>query len=135
MDRTGTPLRHDLMYLRCIVTEAVRLHPGRTPEDRVMLTDLREYLMWLTVDALQDETLARELVSILARLQEELNAVADDRRARHMDPTAPAFYEAFLRAMEQMLSFRYGEDLLVGGEISRGEFLHSWERTRQRLGL
>lgn len=91
--------------------------------------------MWLVMDALRDEALAREFVPILARLQEELNAVADDRRARQMDPTSPVFCEAFLSTMEQMFSFRYGEDLLVGGEISREEFLNAWERTRRRLGL
>ena len=29
----GTPLRHDLAYLRRIVAEAVRLYPGRTAGD------------------------------------------------------------------------------------------------------
>jgi len=100
-----------------------------------MLADLREYLMWLTVDALQDESLARKLVPILSRLQEELNAVADDRRCRRLDPISPAFYEGFLRALEHMLGFKYGEDLVVGGEISRGKFLDSWEWTRRQLGL
>lgn len=79
------------MYLRLIVAEAVRLHPGRTPSDRVVLGNLRDYRMWLTIDAMREEKPARCLVPTFARLQVELHAEAESRRARDMDPTAPAF--------------------------------------------
>ena len=134
-DLIVTTLRFDLMYLRCIVTEAVILHSGRTAEDRIMLAELRDYLIWLAVDAMQDDELAQRLVPILAKLQEELDAVADDRRVRHMDTTAPVFYKGFLHALEQILGFKYGVDLLVDEEISRGDFLDTWEQTRRKLGL
>ena len=128
-------LRHDLMFLKCFVKKAVMLHPGRTPEDRVMLGVLRDYLAWLAVDAMTDEALARRLVTTIAKLQEELHTNAESRHAKEIDPTAPAFYEGFLHGLEQSISFRYGVDLLLDEELSRGEFLESWERTREKIGL
>ena len=127
--------RHDLLYLRCIAKESIRLQTGRNPEDRFTLSILRDYLSWLTVEAMTDEGLARRLVHTLAALQEELGAAVEADHARNLDPTAPAFYEGFLHGLEQAISFRYGVDLLLDEEIDRGEFLKSWERTRERLGL
>ena len=128
-------LPHDLINLRCIIAEAVRLHPGRTPEDRVTLGVLRDYFTWLVVDAMTDEGLAKSLVHTLAKLQEELHAEAESRHAKEIDPTATAFYAGFLHGLEQTISFRYGVDLLLDEELSQREFLESWERTRERLGL
>lgn len=135
MKSTGTPLRHDLQYLRCIANETIRLHPGRTSEDRVTLGVLRDYLEWLAVDAMTDEALARRLVNTIAKLQEELHTNAESRHAKEIDPTAPAFYEGFLHGLEQSISFRYGVDLLLDEELSRGEFLESWEQTKEKIGL
>ena len=135
MKSTGTPLRHDLQYLRCIANETIRLHLGRTPKDRVTLGVLRDYLAWLAVDAMTDEALARRLVNTIAKLQEELHTNAESHHTRDTDTTAPSFYEGFLHGLEQAISFRYGVDLLLDEELSRGEFLESWERTRKRLGL
>jgi len=135
MKSTGTPLRHDLQYLRCIANETIRLHLGRTPEDRVTLGVLRDYIVWLAVDAMTDEALARRLVTTIAKVQEELHTNAESRHAKEIDPTAPAFYEGFLHGLEQSISFKYGVDLLLDEELSRGEFLESWERTREKIGL
>ena len=135
MKSTGNPLRHDLQYLRCIANETIRLHRGSTPEDRVTLSILRDYLAWLAVDAMTDEGLARRLVHTIAKLQEELHTNAESRHAKEIDPTAPAFYEGFLHGLEQSISFKYSVDLLLDEELSRGEFLESWERTRERIGL
>jgi hypothetical protein len=127
--------RHDLLYLRCIAKESIRLQTGRNPEDRFTLSTLRNYLSWLTVDAITDEGLARRLVHTLAKLQEELHTAVEDNHVRNLDLTAPTFYEGFLHGLEQAISFKYGVDLLLDEELSRGEFLKSWERTRERLGL
>ena len=43
------------------------------------------------------------------------------------DPSAPAFHERFLHALEQTLSFKYGTDLLLDEEISRDDFPESRE--------
>ena len=135
MKGTGTPLRHDLQYLRCIANETIRLHLGRTPEDRVTLGVLCDYLAWLAVDAMTDETLARRLVHTMAKLQEDLHTKTESHHTQDTDTTAPAFYEGFLHGLEQSISFKYGVDLLLDEELSRGEFLESWEQTKEKLGL
>jgi hypothetical protein len=76
-------LFHDLMFLRCVASESVRLHPGRTPEDRVALGALRDYFVWLTFDAMTDEELARYIVHTMARLQEELRREREQPCTRH----------------------------------------------------
>jgi len=134
-ESTGTTLFHNLMFLRCVSSEAVRLHPVRTSEDRVALGALRDYFAWLTFDAMTDEELARRLVRTMARLQEELHAEAENSRARDRNPTAPAFYEGFLHGLEQFISFKYGVDLLLDEEIDRDEFHKAWGQVKERLGF
>lgn len=126
---------HDLLYLRCIANESIRLQMGGNPEDCLTISTLRDYLSWLAVDAMTDEGLARRLVHTLAKLQEELHAVVEYNHVWNLDLTSPAFCEGFLNGLEQAISFRYGVDLLLDEKLSRGEFLKSWERTRERLGL
>jgi len=127
--------RHDLLYLRCIANESIRLQTGRNAEDRFILSTLWDYLSWLTIDAMTDEGLARRLVTTISKLQEELHTNTESRHAKEIDPTAPAFYEGFLHGLEQSISFKYGVDLLLDEELSRGEFLETWERTREKIGL
>jgi hypothetical protein len=133
MKKHKTSLRHDLMYLRLIVTEAVSLQTAANTDERITLGALRDYLTWLTTDAMQDKQLARKLVSTYARLQEELNAETRKRLAHDTDPSAPAFHEGFLHALEQTLNFKHGADLLLDEKISRGEFHESWEQAMRRL--
>ena len=133
MNNHKTSLRHDLLYLRCIITHAIRHHQAQTPEDSLTQATLQDYLTWLTTDAMQDKQLARKLVSTYARLQEELIAEAKKRLANDTDPSAPAFHEGFLHALEQTLSFKHGADLLLDEKISREDFLESWEQVMRRL--
>ncbi|MCJ7574713.1 hypothetical protein MUO93_10720 [Candidatus Bathyarchaeota archaeon] len=49
------------------------------------------------------------------------------------DPSAPAFHERFLHALEQTLSFKYGTDLLLDKEISRDDLPESREQVARRL--
>jgi hypothetical protein len=128
-----TPLRNDLMYLRLIVTEAVSLQTAANTDSRTILGALRDYLTWLTIDAMRDKQLARKLVSTYARLQEELNAETRKRLAHGTDPSAPAFHEGFLHALEQTLSLKHGADLLLDEKITREEFHESWEQVMRRL--
>jgi len=135
MNNHKTSLRHDLLYLRCILTHATERHRAQTPEDRLTEATLQDYLTWLTVDALKDEAHARSIAPTLARLQEELHAQAQHDRTRNRDPTPQAYHEGYLHALEQILSFTHGEDLTLGEEISRREFHESWDKTREKLGL
>ena len=125
--------RHDLIFLRLIVTEATSLQTTTNTDERTTLGALRDYLTWLTTDAMQDKQLARKLVPTYARLQEELNAETRRRLAHDTDPSAPAYHEGFLHALEQTLSFKHGVDLLLNEKITREEFLESWEQVMRRL--
>ena len=128
-------LRHDLLYLRLIVTEAVTLQTAANTDERTTLGALRDYPTWLTIDAIHDKQLARKLAPTYARLQEELNAETKRRLAQGTDPSAPAFHEGFLLALEQTLNLSHATDLLLDEEISRIDFLESWERTRRKTGI
>ena len=135
MNHVNTTLRHDLLYLRLIVTEAVNLQAAANIDERTTLGTLRDYPTWLTTDAIHDKQLARKLASTYARLQEELNAETRRRLAHGTDPSAPAFHEGFLHALEQILNLSHAADLLLDEEISRMDFLESWEHTRRRIGI
>lgn len=135
MNHVNTTLRHDLLYLRLIVTEAVSLQTAANTGERTILSALRDYPTWLTIDAIQDKQLARKLVPTYARLQEELNAETRKRLAQDTDPSVPAFHEGFLHALEQILNLSHATDLLLDEEISRMDFLESWEHTRRRMGI
>jgi len=130
MNNPYTPLRHDLLYLRCILTHATKHHPAQTPKDRLTQATLQDYLTWLTTDALQNEKLARHLAPTLARLQEELH-----NQARNSDPTTHAYYEGYLHALENTLNHHHREDLLLHEQITRQQFQQTWEKTRKTLGL
>jgi hypothetical protein len=135
MKETRTLLRQDPQYLRCIVAKVIEISPSEILEDRDTLGVLQDYLVWITVDAMSDEELARRLVKTLAKLQEELHTEAESRHACDLDTPSYAFYEGFLHGLEQAVSFRHGVDLLLDEEMDRGEFTEAWEQTRERLGL
>ncbi len=128
-------LRHDLPYLRLIVNEGVRTHPKRPPEEDVMLANLRDYLIWLTMDALEDARLANTLLHSFAILESELNSTVADRRNRRLDPSAPAFYEAIIQTLRLVLSHRHKAALELFELQDRHEFINSWEWTRKVLDL
>lgn len=132
-ESAGTTLSHNLIFLRCVISKATELHKRKTPEDRVTLGSLHDYFTWLTFDAMTNKKMSRQLVHILARLQEDLHAEAENSRARDRDPSAPAFYEGFLHGLEQSVSFRHGVDLLLDEEIDRGEFHKAWGQAKERL--
>ena len=87
-----------------------------------MLANLREYLMWLTIDALEDERLAKELLYSFATLEDELNVIKVNRRNRRLDPSAPAFYEDFIQALRLALSYHHRVSLDLEACYNREEF-------------
>lgn len=123
------------MYLRLIVTEAVTLQTAANTGERTTLSTLRDYPTWLTIDAIQDKQLARKLAPTYARLQQELNAETRKRLAQDTDPSAPAFHEGLLHALEQTLNLSHATDFLLNEEINRIDFIESWEHTRRKTGI
>jgi hypothetical protein len=84
---------------------------------------------------MRDKQLARKLAPTYARLQEELNAETRRRLTQDTDPSAPAFHEGLLHALEQTLNLSHATDLLLDEEISRMDFLESWEHTRRKMSI
>lgn len=86
----------------------------------IQLGVLREYFLYLTLDALEDPDVAhvRMLVSRLEQceLQSKTNA-------------------KFFFALAQLLSVRHEIVEVPGERISREEFEESWQRTARELGL
>jgi len=64
-----TTLRCDLDYLKRLLTEAMRLHRPRSLEEATMLADIRDYLMYAALDAIEDPVLASTLVDRFTHLQ------------------------------------------------------------------
>jgi len=130
-----TTLRHDLLYLRCIITHAINHHRAQTPSDCLTQATLQDYLTLLTTDALQDEKLAQRLAPTLARLQEELHKETETLRIQNKDPTPQAYYQGYLHSLENTLNHKHNTDLLLHEQIIRRQFHQTWEQTRKKLGL
>jgi len=130
-----TDLRHDPEFLERLIREAGRLHRPGSLEEATMLADIRDYFLYLTMDAFEDPELARELVGAFTKLEVWLGKVVRDAWGGKIDPTAPIFYGAFLFALEHLLCLRHRIALMPGEKISREEFMESWRRTSRKLGL
>jgi len=135
VNNSQTALRHDLPYLRCILTHATKHHTAQTPKDRLTQATLQDYLTWLTTDALKNKQQARHTAPTLARLQEELHTQTKHSQTQNTDPTPHAYYEGYLHALENTLNHHHREDLLLHEEITRQQFQETWEKTRKTLGL
>lgn len=127
--------RFDLFYLRSIVAEATNLYLKITPEERVTLEVLHDFLSWLTIEAMMNKAQAKRLVSTMARLQEELHTKTEIMKLLKADTTPTAYYEGFLHGLEQAISFSHGVDLLLNEEINQEDFLKTWEQTEKKLSL
>jgi len=130
-----TDLRYDTAYLEQMLRKAMMLHRPQNLEQATVLADIRDYLMYLTLDALDDEALAKTLIAAFTRLQGWLENVTLDTWSRKLDPTASIFYSAFLFALEQLLSLKRGIPMLPGEKISREDFKRSWKKTAEKLSL
>ena len=115
-------MRHDLGYLARLSDEIDRLVERGAksmlfPELARQPADLRDYFIYLTLDALEDPELARKLVWSFKELK------ARSRTHRQ-----------FFFNLERLLSVRH-EIAGLPGENSREAFERSWEHTRRELGL
>ncbi len=123
-------MRHDVEYLEKLLQVALRLHKPENREDATVLADVRDYFMWLTVDAWSDPVLAKEVVRVYMQLElllEKIHRVLEHPNAQ--------FYIGWLFGMEQTLSLHHSITLVSGEPIGRRDFEESWKKTSVRLGL
>jgi len=114
---------HDPGYLERLSDAMDRLAWGgpelmQSPEFATQLADLRGYFLYLTLDALEDRKLARELV----RSFEGLEARAEP-------------HSKFFFTLRQLLSARRWIAKLPEEEEERKAFERSFKRTAAQLGL
>lgn len=87
-------------------------------EEARKVADIRDFFMYLTLDALEDRELADRLEGIFTELE--------GRSRTH---------KQFFFTLGQILSVRHEISRLPGEKISREEFEKSWKRTREELGI
>jgi len=100
-----------------------------------MLADIRDYFMYLTLDSLKDPSLARTLIDRFSQLQGWLRREHINQALKRVHPDKIVFYQAFLFTLEQVLSLRHGVTKLPNEKISRADFMRSWKKTAEKLGL
>jgi hypothetical protein len=131
----STHLRHDLDYLRTLIVQAIRLHRPSDAEQATMLADIRDYIMFLTLDGLKDLQLAEQLVDSFFALQAWLQTIKTSQTPQYQDAETIHFYLGFLFTMEQLLSLRHEITMLPHEMISRQDFQKSWIRTARKLNF
>jgi hypothetical protein len=130
-----TDLRHDLDYLRRLLGLAVKMHHPLTVKTATMLADIRDYLIYLTLDGLHDPALANLLIDHFTQLQACLEKRVESTPIEAPERESARFYVGFLFALEQLLSLCHRIAELPRGAISREDFIRSWKRTAEKLGL
>jgi hypothetical protein len=122
-----TNLRHDFEFLQRLcaavdeIQEAIERRwskVGRPIELFTIIADLRDYFLFLTLDALDDADLARELVEAFERLEEISRS-----------------HQRFFFALSQILSLKHGIQRVPGEKIGREDFEESWKETAKMIGL
>ena len=130
-----TDLRHDQAYLQRLIANAIRLHLPNSPEGAAMLADVRDYLMYLTLDGLEDAELAKILIGRFSALQTWLDQEYINKAFCLVHPAKTRFYSGFLFSLEQILSLKHAIPKLPAEKISREDFARSWPKTAKKLGL
>jgi len=116
-------MKHDLAYLRRLEFHIDRLAERgsellRKPRLARRLTVLRDYFIYLTLDALEDPKLAR----VLVRSFEALEARSET-------------HAKFFFTLGQLLSVRHEIRRLPREPISREAFKRDWKHMRRELRL
>lgn len=118
-----TELRHDsgfLRELRVHLDECYKEIIKGVPTAKLTkwLTDIRDYFIFLTLDAIEDVALARKLAPEFKRLQ--------DRTKTH-----PGFF----LALRKLLSLEHPSISLPEMKRPRKSFMRSFEKTVKELGI
>ena len=123
-----TSLRHDREFLLELgrkvdeVLRGMRRHLRKWEVETAIqsctrLADLRDYFLYLTLDALEDRELSKELVGTFEELEKRSET-----------------HSLFFFALAQLLSVKH-ELGWEGEKISREDFERSWRQTARELGL
>lgn len=123
-----TTLRHDAQYLGEMMDTMIRIAP-KMIEDSVLVTDVRDYFLWLTSDAIGDRELALELVGTFEQIDGKLDGDS------WIWPSTMWFLQGFLFGLAQLLSIVHQITMLPQEKISFADFRGSFETTRRKLGL
>jgi hypothetical protein len=100
-----------------------------------MLADIRDYFMYLCLDAYKDPKLARSLVTVFNRLEAWLDKKLKHRPIWQQETETIRWYIGWLFALEQLLSLRHEIAKLPSEAINREDFKRSWAKTAEKLGL
>jgi len=132
---TLTNLRHNLDCLKRLLVEAIRLHRPGSVEEATMLADIRDYIMYVALDAVEDPALASTLVDRFTHLQAWLETMHKQTPVWKAEHETIRWYIGWLFALEQLLSLKHKIKRLPGEKISREDFMRSFKRTAVKLGL
>lgn len=118
-----TELRHDsgfLKELRVHLDECYKEMTKGVPTAELtkQLTDIRDYFIFLALDAIDDVTLARKLAPEFKRLHDHTE-------------THPGFF----LALSKLLSLGHPSISLPEMRRPRREFIRSFEKTMKELGI
>jgi hypothetical protein len=130
-----TDLRCDTAFLKSLLEHAVRLHRPKNIEEATMLADIRDYIMYLTLDAIDDPSLAETLVKHFTQLQAWLEEKAQESPVWRHERETIQWYMGFIFALEQLLSLKHEIAMLPTEKISREDFKRSWKQIAEKLGL
>ena len=130
-----TSSSYDLEYLWHILDTAVRLYPGTTDEERARLADLKDFITWLCVEAVENESGANTLTQRLVWLLEEIKDTIECYRACRLDSSGLVHHGMFLQALMLTLTRKHSVRTLLCRDIDHEKFLDSWDHTKLKLGL
>lgn len=122
-----TDLRCNIAFLKSLLEHAVRLHRSKNTEEATVLADIRDYFMYLALDASGDTALAERLIGCFTQLQTWLEKQHSETPVWKDERETIRFYIGFLFALEQLLSLRHEMKRLPSKKISREDFMRSWK--------
>lgn len=130
-----TDLRHDLDYLKRLLTQALRFRGAKKLPEATWTDDIIDYFLYLSLDAIEDRELAKSLVKDLTALEARLMYLGAEARVEDQDPSALEFFVWFLWTLNKLLLFRHHIGTILGEAVSRENFIRRWSETAKRLGL
>lgn len=128
-------MRYDYEFLKYLIDNIVRLYPRVNNEERMILSDLKDYITWLCIDAIEKDTLAISLKQILVKLLEEIEEDIDNYHFFRFDTSGLVHYGMFIQALILTLTCKHGTRSLLCKDIDHHKFLDSWNQTKLKLGL